>query len=284
VVDVARGLGKFLRVSGAEAMSVTADIFVGMTEAPLVIRSYIEKMTTSELMAIMTGGFASIAGTVMGVYMLFIGEAYAGYLIAASVMSAPATFVTAKIILPETEVPVTGSEMRLSVDRAGSNLLDAVAIGVRDGLYLVLNVAAMLIAFNALIALLNWPIVGCFGITAQDILGHILSPFAWCLGVRWEDASEIGNLLGTKLVLNEWLAYQELQGMIGRGDLSDHSIKVATFALCGFANLGSIGVTIGGISQLAPSRRADLARLAFPAMIAGALSSCLTAAIAGMFA
>jgi CNT family concentrative nucleoside transporter len=281
---LARGLGKLLRVSGAEAMAVTANIFIGMTEAPLVIRPYLEKMTTSELLAVMTGGFATIAGTVMGIYMLFIGEAYAGYILAASVMAAPAAFVTSKIILPETESPETGGGMRLTIERSGSNVLDAIALGVKDGLHLALNIAAMLIAFYSLVALLNWPLEAWLGTTIQSIIGHVLSPFAWCLGVRWEDAPEIGSLLGTKIALNEWIAYQDLQGMIARGAMDDRSIKIATFALSGFANLGSIGVTIGGISQLAPSRRPDLARLAFPAMIAGALSSCLTAAIAGMFA
>jgi len=283
VYGLARVLWKLLRVSGAEAMSVTADVFVGMTEAPLVIRPYIERMTASELTAVMAGGFATIAGTVLGVYMLFVGEAYAPYLLAASVMAAPAALVTAKLLVPETGEPVTAGGMSFRFERTGANLLDAIAIGVKDGLYLALNIAAMLIAFYSLIALVNWPLTSWFGVTLQEILGFFLRPFAWCLGVSWDDAGRFGSLLGTKLALNEWIAYQDLQGLITRGELSDRSVKIATFALCGFANIGSMGVIVGGISQLAPSRREDLARLAPRAMLAGALASCLTGAVAGMF-
>jgi len=279
----ARILGALLRVSGAESMVITANVFLGMTEAPLVVRPYIERMTRSEIMALMTGGFATIAGTVLGIYMMFVGERYGAYLIAASVMAAPAAFVTAKIIVPETEEPVTGRDIQLTFERPGRNLLDAVSIGVRDGLHLALNIAAMLIAFYALIALVNWPLEALTGKKIQEIFGVLLSPFAWCLGVDWGDAGNFGNLLGTKIVLNEWIGYEGLQRMIQAGGLSDRSIKIATFALCGFANFGSIGITLGGVGQLAPSRRGDLARYALLAMVAGALSSCLTATIAGMF-
>jgi CNT family concentrative nucleoside transporter len=233
-------------------------------------------------MALMTGGFATLAGTVLGIYMLFVGEKYAAFLIAASVMAAPAAFVTAKIMVPEREEPVTGRNVRLVVERPGRNLLDAISIGVRDGLHLALNIAAMLIAFYALIALVNWPLEAVLGKKIQDVVGILLSPFAWCLGVDWADAGRFGSLLGTKVVINEWVGYQQLQEMIRTEALSDRSIKIATFALCGFANLGSIGVTLGGVGQLAPSRRSDLAQLALLAMVAGALSSCLTASIAGM--
>jgi CNT family concentrative nucleoside transporter len=247
-----------------------------------VVRPYIEKMTRSELMALMTGGFATLAGTVLGIYMIFVGERYASFLIAASVMAAPAAFVTAKIMIPEREVPITGREFRLVVERPGRNILDAVSIGVRDGLHLALNIAAMLIAFYALIGLVNWPLEAVLGRKLQDILGLLLSPFAWCLGIDWSDAGNFGSLLGTKIVINEWVGYQQLQEMIRAEALSDRSIKIATFVLCGFANFGSIGVTLGGVGQLAPSRRSDLAELALLSMVAGALSSCLTASIAGM--
>ena len=278
-----RLLGKLLGVSGAEAMSVVADIFVGMTEAPLVVRPYIEKMTQSELLALMTGGLATIAGTVLGVYMAFVGNTYAPHLIAASFMAAPAAIVLAKIVLPETEEPVTGKEVRLVLDKTATNLLDAIAHGVRDGLQLALNIAAMLIAFYSLIALANWPLES-LGTSLQGILGFILSPFAWALGVDWNDAARVGGLLGTKVVANEFIAYRDLQGMIQDSKLSPHAIVISTYALCGFANFGSIGVVLGGLGQLAPSRRPDLARLAIPAMVTGALANCLTAAIAGALA
>jgi CNT family concentrative nucleoside transporter len=284
VYCLGRALGKVLGVSGAEAMSVVADIFVGMTEAPLVVRPYIEKMTLSELMALVTGGLATIAGTVLGVYMLFVGPGYASYLIAASFMAAPASFVVAKMILPETEEPLTGQSINLVIEKPGTNLLDSIAMGVRDGLKLALNIGAMLIAFYSLIALVNWPLEAWFQTSLQRVLGLVLSPFAWCLGVEWKDAPTFGGLLGTKIISNEFIAYRDLQGLIRESALSDHSIKIATFALCGFANFGSIGVVLGGLGQLAPSRRPDLARLAIPAMIAGALATCLTGAIAGMFA
>ncbi|MBI4600338.1 MAG: NupC/NupG family nucleoside CNT transporter [Planctomycetes bacterium] len=284
IYGLGRALGKVLGVSGAESMSVVADIFVGMTEAPLVIRPYIERMTRSELMALLTGGLATIAGTVLGLYMRFVGPDYAAYLIAASFMAAPAAFVVAKVIVPETEEPATGKAMRLVIERPGTNLLDAIAIGVRDGLGLALNIAAMLIAFYALIHLVNWPLERWLGASLQEILGWVLSPFAWALGADWADAPELGSLLGTKVVANELIAYQELRGMIQGGAVSDRTVKIATFALCGFANFGSIGVVLGGVGQLAPSRRPELARLALLAMTAGALATCLTGAIAGMFA
>jgi CNT family concentrative nucleoside transporter len=285
VYAFARVLGKLLKVSGAESMAVTASIFVGMSEAPLVVRPYIEAMTHSELMAIMTGGFATIAGTVMGIYMGFVGKEFAVFILTASVMAAPAAFVTAKIIVPETGEPATGKSFRLVFEKQGKNLLDAIAIGVRDGLQLALNIAAMLIAFYALIALLNWPLSALAGTSIQDIFGILLSPLAWCMGIDWKDSRIFASLLGTKVVINEFFAYQNLQRLIEAGPeraIDDRTIKMATFALCGFANFGSIGVTLGGVGQLAPSRRADLARFALLAMIAGALSSCLTATIAGM--
>lgn len=279
-----RTLGKLLGVSGAEAMSVVADVFVGMTEAPLVVRPYIARMTPSELFAMVTGGLATIAGTVLGAYMSFVGKGNASHLIAASFLAAPAALVIAKIIVPETGTPETGRSMMLIIEKPGANLLDAIALGVRDGLALALNIGAMLIAFYALIALVNWPIATWAGFTIQEALGWLLSPFAWALGVEWKDAASVGSLLGTKVVLNEFVAYADLQGLIAKGTLSPHSITIAIYALCGFANLGSIGVVLGGLGHLAPTRREDLARIALPAIAAGTLATCLTAAIAGALA
>lgn len=283
VYAFSRAIGALLRVSGAESMVVTANIFVGMTEAPLVVRPYLARMTRSELMALMTGGFATVAGTVLGIYMLFVGEEYAPCLLAASLMSAPAAIVIAKIILPETAAPVTGRSFRLAIERPARNALDAIATGVRDGLHLALNIAAMLIAFYALIALANWPLEALLGTTVQELLGWVLSPVAWSLGADWADATEVGSLLGTKIVINEFVGYRSLQEMIASGAIGDRSIKIATFALCGFANFGSIGITLGGLGQLIPERRGELAELALLAMVAGALASFLTATVAGVF-
>jgi CNT family concentrative nucleoside transporter len=281
---LARLFSRLLGVSGAESMAVTANTFVGMTEAPLVVRPYIERMTRSELMTLMTGGFATIAGTVLGVYMLFVGESYGAHLITASVLSAPAAFVVAKIILPETESPETGASLRLVIEKQGVNLFDAISLGVRDGLKLALNIAAMLIAFVALLALINWPLDAWFGVSLQQLFGYLLAPVAWCLGVDWEDAALVGSLLGTKIAINEFLAYSELGKLISGGALAERSRIIATFALCGFANFGSIGVMLGGLGQLAPSRRPELARFALRAMLGGALASFITAAVAGMLA
>lgn len=283
VYAFSRVLGRLLGVSGAESMAITGNILVGMTEAPLLVRPYIEKMTRSELMALMTGGFATLAGTVLGVYMGFVGERFALYLIAGSFMAAPAALLAAKVVVPETEEAETSSGFRLILERSHANTLDAMAAGVRDGLHLALNVAAMLIAFNAVIALLNWPLETWLGTSLQSLLGTLLSPFAWCLGVDAAEAHTVGTLLGTKIILNEWIAYQDLQRLIADGAIGEKAATLSTFALCGFANLGSIGVTLGGIGQLAPGRRADLARLAMRAMVAGALASCLTASVAGAF-
>jgi CNT family concentrative nucleoside transporter len=280
---LARLLGRALRVSGSESMAVTANIFVGMTEAPLVVRPYLERMTPSELMALMTAGFATIAGTVFGIYLAFLGEEYGPFLLAASVMAAPAALVTAKVLVPETAVSETGGGVRLDLTRTSDNLLAAIASGVTDGLKLALNIAAMLIAFYALIALVNWPLGALAGTSIEEVFGYLLRPLAWCLGVDWADADEAGSLLGLKLTTNELVAYRRLQEMIASGANSPRSIKIMTFALCGFANFGSIGVTLGGLGQLVPSRRADLSRLALLAMAGGALASCLTAAVAGIF-
>ena len=283
VYGFARALGVLLRVSGAESMAVTANVVVGITEAPLVVRPYLERMTRSELMALMTGGFATIAGTVFGLYLGFVGEENGPYLIAASVMSAPAAFVTAKLLAPETDTPVTGADFRLRIERRAHNFLDALTTGVSDGLKLALNIGAMLIAFYALIALVNWPLAAWAGTSIEEIFGFLLRPLAWCLGIDWADAREAGTLLGLKISTNELVAFQRLQTTVADEGLSERSTRILTFALCGFANFGSIGVTIGGLSQLVPSRREDISRLALRAMMGGAIASFLTATIAGMF-
>jgi CNT family concentrative nucleoside transporter len=283
VYVVARLLSSLLKISGAESMVVTANVFVGMTEAPLVVRPYLERMTQSELMALMTGGFATVAGTLFAVYVSLVGEAYGPFLLAASVMSAPAAFVVAKVIEPEVGTPATGSAFKLDLTRPYPNVLAAISQGTSDGLRLALNIGAMLIAFYSLIALVNWPLEAWFGTSLQEIFGVLLRPLAWCLGVSWEDAGHVGSLLGLKVSTNEFFAYASLNQMVAEQAISDRSIKITTFALCGFANFGSIGVALGGLGQLIPGRRDDLSRMALRAMVGGALASFLTATIASAF-
>lgn len=267
---------KTLRTSGAETLSCSANIFVGQTEAPLVIRPYVSDMTRSELMAVMTGGFATVAGGVLAAYVRFGIDA--GHLLAASVMSAPAALVMAKIVFPETETPVTAGEAKIPMDRKTANVIDAAAGGAADGLKLALNVGAMLLAFIALVAMLDF-FLGLANLSLREIFGYLFSPIAWCMGVPAEDAKTVGNLLGTKIAINEFIGYIELAK--ARETLSDRSVVIATYALCGFANLSSIAIQIGGISGIAPERRGDLARIGLKAMIAGALASWMTASIAG---
>lgn len=281
-----------LKTSGAETLSAAGNIFVGQTEAPLLIKPFIGKMTMSELMAVMTGGFATVAG---GVLAAFVGMliAYfpdiAGHLIAASVMSAPAALVVAKVMYPEEEVPETQEAMAVSVEKPDANVIDAAARGAGEGLQLALNVGAMLLAFIALIALLNgllgWAtgLVGMDGVTIESILGQILSPVAWMMGVPWADATVVGQLMGVKTVLNEFVAYIQLSDLLGSGlELHPRSLIIATYALSGFANFSSIAIQIGGIGGIAPERRSDLSKLGLRAMIAGSLAAFMTATIAGM--
>lgn len=281
-----------LRVSGAESLAMAANVFVGQTEAPLVVRPYIPTMTRSELMALMTGGFATIAGSVLAAYIGVIGGEYAGHLLAASFMSAPAAFVLAKIMLPETETPVTSGAARIEDDpeTKPSNLLDAAATGTTEGLKLYLNVVAMLLAFVALVSLINgglaWASSGFLAdgedpITLQGILGYIFYPFAWMMGVEGGDCLAFGSLLGTKVAVNEFVAFGDMKA--AQEVLSDRSFTMAAYALCGFANFSSIGIQIGGIGALAEGRRKDLSKLALRAMIGGAFASWMTATIAGVF-
>jgi len=278
-----------MRVSGAESLAMAANVFVGQTEAPLVVRPYIPKMTQSELMALMTGGFATIAGSVLAVYIGLLGPEYAGHLLAASFMSAPAAFVMAKIMVPETEVSVTAGTIEMNVEKNGVNVLDAAAGGTSDGLKLYLNVMAMLIAFVAMVALVDWSIswimVSEAPLTLSRIFGWVFSPVAWMMGVEGGDCQSFGTLLGTKIAVNEFIAFGSLSDMANAPVpmMSERSLKMAAYALCGFANFASIGSQIWGIGPLAPERRKDLSRLALRAMLGGAFASWMTATVAGMF-
>ncbi|MEZ6014875.1 MAG: nucleoside transporter C-terminal domain-containing protein [Planctomycetota bacterium] len=282
-----------LRTSGAESMAMAANVFVGQTEAPLVVRPYIGRFTRSELMALMTGGFATIAGSVLAVYIGVLGEQYAGHLLAASFMSAPAAFVIAKIMVPETEAATTAGTVDISLSELSEgekpvNVLDAAAAGTSDGLKLYLNVIAMLVAFVALVALINWMLsalmIGDAPLTLERIFGWVFAPVAWMMGVEWSDCQSFGTLLGTKVAVNEFVAYNALDAMRStQGAMSERSVAMAAYALCGFANFSSIGIQIGGISPLAPERRKDISQLALRAMLGGAFASWMTATIAGMF-
>lgn len=273
------GLSKLLGTSKTESMSAAANIFVGQTEAPLVIRPFLTKMTNSELFAVMTGGLASVAGSVLVGYSL-LGVPLE-YLLAASFMAAPAGLVLAKIMLPETEEQKTSDDFQIEKDKETVNVIDAAAKGAADGLKLALNVAAMLLAFIALIALING-ILGIFGgITLEQILGYVFAPIAFAVGVPWSEAIQAGSFIGQKLVINEFVAYASFAPEIGI--LSDKTTLVVSFALCGFANLSSMAILIGGLGGMAPSRRSDIARLGLKAVLAGTLASLLSAAVAGMF-
>jgi len=267
---------RVMRASGAEALNVAASIFMGQTEAPLTIRPYLPEMTESELMTVMTSGMAHISGGIMAAYILFGVEAK--HLLTAVIMTAPGTIMMAKMFVPETSVPKTMGVVRLEVERTDVNVIDAAGRGTGEGLHLALNVGAMLISFLALIALVN-ALLGLVHLSLQQIFGWVFAPVAWSMGVPWRDAPTIGNLLGTRMALNEFVAYSQLGPL--KGSLDPKSFTIATFALCGFANFSSIGIQIGGIGALAPNRRHDLARLGLRAMFAGTLANFMTATIAG---
>jgi CNT family concentrative nucleoside transporter len=274
---------RFMRASGAESLNVAASIFMGQTEAPLTIRPFLPRMTESELMTVMTAGMAHVSSGVMAAYIAF--GARAEHLLTAVIMTAPGTLMMAKIFVPETGEPETMGSVKLVVEKTDVNVIDAVGRGTGEGLHLALNVGAMLISFLALVALLNagLGLVGRpFGVelSLQLILGWLFAPIAWALGVPWHDAATVGNLLGTRMVLNEFIAYSQLGPL--QTMLDPKSFTIATFALCGFANFSSIGIQIGGIGALAPERRHDLARLGLRAMLAGTFANFLTATIAGM--
>jgi CNT family concentrative nucleoside transporter len=298
---------KTMGTSGAESLSAAGNIFVGQTEAPLLIRPFIDKMTRSELMAVMTGGFATVAGGVMGAYVQFLQDIpnIAGHLVMASIMSAPAALAIAKVMVPEVEESLTAGEVKIEFEQTSTNVMEAAANGAADGMKLALNVAAMLIAIVGLVAMFNWaigwvPVTFCDGggvsagyacaagggspLNLSMILGWLFMPIAVLMGIPFSESFVVGQLLGEKVVLTEFIAYINL-GEIINGDvpkLSQRSAVIASYALCGFANFASIGIQLGGIGGIAPNRMGDLASLGFRAMFAGVIAACMTGAIAGV--
>lgn len=301
---MAWAITKVMRVSGAETTSVCASVFIGQTEAPLTVRPYISKMTQSELLTMMIGGMAHIAGGVLAAYVGMLGGGdpvqqafYAKHLLAASIMAAPATLVVAKLLIPETGTPLTRGTVKMEVEKTSSNIIDAAAAGAGDGLKLALNIGAMLLAFIALIALLNAPLTWLGEVTGlaaalgkptdlSTIFGYVLAPIAWVIGTPWADATTVGSLIGQKVVINEFVAYTELSrivnGQVAGVSLSDEGRLIATYALCGFANFSSIAIQIGGIGGLAPERRHDLAKFGLRAVLGGTIATFMTATIAGV--
>lgn len=280
VRGMAIAMQKVFKTSGAETTSVAASIFMGHTEAPLTIRPFLANLTESELFTIMTSGMAHISGAVMAAYVLIAG-AELRHLLTAVIMTSPGTLMLAKMLVPETGKPETAGDVKIRIERPGVNVIDAAARGAGDGLLLALNVAAMLIAFIGLIALVNGMLGALYpGLSMQSILGWLFAPVAWLLGVPWNDCATVGNLLGTRLILNEFVAYADL-GKV-RAALEPRSVVIATYALCGFANLASIAIQVGGIGALAPSRKSDIARLGMKAVAAGTMANFMTACIAGL--
>ncbi|NQT63329.1 MAG: NupC/NupG family nucleoside CNT transporter [Candidatus Marinimicrobia bacterium] len=278
---IAKGMQRTMGTSGSETLSASGNIFVGQTEAPLLIRPFIKTMTKSEFMAVMTGGFATMAGGVLAIYAKWLTDIpnIAGHLMAASVMSAPAALVLAKIIYPEVEDSPTAGDKMVDIEKPQGNVMESIANGTSDGMRLAANVGAMLIAIVALVAAANFAL-GMVGLSIQQILGWIFSPLAFLMGVPWADVTLVGQLMGEKIVLTELIAYSHLQDVMGQID--EKSMIISSYALCGFANFSSIGIQIGGIGALAPERRGDLSKVAFKAMIGGALASWLTATVAGI--
>jgi CNT family concentrative nucleoside transporter len=284
VALLAKALSRTMGISGAEALSTVGDVFLGMTEAPLLVRPYVARMTQSELFAVMAAGMATIAGSVLLAYAAMGIDA--GYLVTASFMSAPAAVMFAKIMVPETETPETLGGVRLEVPRLDVNVIDAAARGASEGLQLALNVGAMLVAFVAIVFMCDRGVGfvgGWFGhpeVRLSTLLGWGLAPVAWLLGVPWKEAPAVGALLGTKTILNEFLAYRELATQ--SASLAPRTVRIASFALCGFANFGSLAIVLGGLGGMVPERRADLARLGLRAILAGSLATFLTGTIAGL--
>jgi CNT family concentrative nucleoside transporter len=276
---------RVMGASGAESLNVAASIFMGQTEAPLTIRPFLNKLTKSELMCVMTSGMAHVSGGIMAAYIAFGIEAK--HLLTAVIMTAPGTLLMAKMLVPETEQPLTAGRVEMPEMEKEPNVLGAISRGTVDGLHLALNVAAMLITFIALLALVNAMMgwghnhIAWFPDSLQRVFGWVLAPVAWVIGIPWHDCKQIGNLLGTRMVINELVAFQQLGGM--KGLLDPRSFTIATFALCGFANFSSIGIQIGGIGALAPERRGQLAQLGIRAMLAGTMANLMSASIVGMF-
>jgi CNT family concentrative nucleoside transporter len=280
---IARRMQLTLGTSGSETLSVAGNIFLGQTESPLMVRPFVSKMTKSELMAVMTGGFATVSGGVLAIYVSWLTDiqGIAGHLLAASVMSAPAALVVAKIIYPETEESQTMGDVNVNIEQTNINAMEALSNGATDGLKLAANIAAMLIAFISFVAMVNYFL--SFGETSmEEIFGIIFRPLAWTMGIPWNEAQLVGMLMGKKIVLTELVAYGDLQNLIRDGMISERSAIISTYALCGFSNFASIGIQLGGIGAMAPERKKDLAKLVTKAMFGGAIASWLTATIAGL--
>ena len=281
---IAKLMEKSMKTSGAETLSISANIFVGQTEAPILIRPYINNMTKSELMAVMTGGFATVAGSVLALYVLWLEKipGIAGHMLAASIMSAPAALVISKLIYPETEKTKTIDDLNLNIAKNSDNAMDALGRGATDGLKLAANIGAMLIAFISILSMVNYSLDYVFHMSLQEMLGYIFAPLAWTMGIPWEEANIVGRLMGEKIVLTELIAYGSLGDLINNNMISNRSAIIASYALCGFANFGSIGIQLGGIGAMAPQKRNILSQIALKAMIGGALASWLTATVAGI--
>ena len=273
-----------MKTSGPETLSVSANIFVGQTEAPIIVRPFIKDMSNSELMAIMTGGFATTAGSVLALYVLWLEKipGIAGHMLAASIMSAPAALAIAKIIYPETEKSRPKKIIKTHNHRETQNAMDALGKGATDGLKLAANVAAMLIAFVSIISMINYFLDFIFSVSLQQAMGVIFQPLSWTMGIPWDEAKIVGSLMGEKIVLTELVAYSNLGNLVNNNLISNRSAVIASYALCGFANFGSIGIQLGGIGGMAPNKRKDLSKIAMKAMIGGALASWLTATVAGL--
>lgn len=299
-------MARTMRLSGSESLSAAANIFMGQTEAPLLVKPFIKNMTNSELFCLMTGGMATIAGSVLAVYVGMLGGSdpssqakFATYLLCASIMNAPAAIVMSKIIFPETEFDKIDSTLRVNKEQIGSNLVDALAAGAGDGIKLALNIGGMLLAFIAIILAINWGLSGLgdlininivikestngaySGLSLEYLLGQVFRIFAFFMGVDWSESLQVGSLLGKKMVLNEFLAYSDLTAFKEKGFLSEKAILISTYALCGFANFSSIAIQIGGIGGMAENRKSDLSLLGFKAMLAAFLATMMTATIAG---
>jgi len=283
IKNIAKVMEKTMKTSGAETLSISANIFVGQTEAPILIRPYISKMTNSELMTVMVGGFSTVAGSVMALYVTWLNNIpeIAGHLLAASVMSAPAALMVAKIIYPETKSYQIINSNSIKLKSQDNNLVDAIGRGATDGLKLAANVAAMLIAFISLVAMINF-ILSLLGTSMQEMLGLLFKPLAWTMGIPWADAKIVGTLMGEKIVLTELIAFKDLSDYVSNNTISERSVIITSYALCGFANFGSIGIQLGGIGAMAPKRKKDLSKLVFKAMLGGAIASWLTASIVGI--
>ncbi len=282
-------LSRTMRTSGAESLATVANLFLGMTESALLVKPYLERMTRSELFLLMTMGMATVAGSVMLSYVGMLGDGdYAGHLATASLLSAPAGILISKVMIPETETPATFARSRTTQQATSVNVIDAAAQGALAGMRLAAYVGALLLAFVALIAMLNASIgavggwLGAENLSLQKLLGFALAPIAWLLGVPWEDASQVGALLGMKTVLNEFIAYGELADLMAANALAPRSAVIASYALCGFANFGSLAILLGGLGGMVPARRPEIAQLGLRSILSGSLATFMTGCVAGM--